>query len=230
MRQTLDPRFQELIDAQRPGFTLERPFYTDPEIYRHDLDHVLSPQWHYVDHVSRIPEPGDYIVHDFAEESIVVLRDEHGALQAFFNVCRHRGSRICLQASGNVRRLVCPYHAWAYGLDGSLLNARQMPDHFDPADYPLHRCRVREFEGLIFINLSESSDVSFERLTEDLGSFARPHGLERSKVVHREVYPTYANWKLAVENFRECYHCAPAHPEYTAVNAYVHAGEREMGS
>lgn len=116
-----------LLERQRLGFTLEQPFYIDPEIYRLDLERVLAQQWQYVDHVSRLPEPGDYLTYEIAGESIIVARGNDGELHAHFNVCRHRGSRICLESAGNLRRLVCPYHAWAYGLDGKLESARQMP-------------------------------------------------------------------------------------------------------
>ena len=222
---TLDPPIDALIDRQRPGFSLEQPFYTSADIYRLDMDKVISRQWQYVDHVSRVPNPGDYLTYEIAEESIIIVRGQDGELHAHFNVCRHRGSRVCLDKSGHTKRLVCPYHAWAYALDGKLESARQMPDDFDASQYALPSCRLAVFDGLIFINLGGDDAADFSYIAENLSPFLSPHSLERTKVVHEETYPTYANWKLAVENFRECYHCAPAHPEYTQVNAYVRAGE-----
>ena len=224
------PDIETLIARQRAGYTLEQPFYTCPEIYKLDIEHVISRQWQYVDHASRVPNPGDYLVYEIDQESIIIVRGLDGVLRAHFNVCRHRGSRVCLQKSGNVKRLVCPYHAWGYGLDGKLESARQMPDDFDTSQFSLHPCQLEVFEGLMFINLGGEDAADFNHIAENLAPFVKPHGLTRTKVVHEETYPTYANWKLAVENFRECYHCASAHPEYTDVNAYVRAGDREIGS
>ena len=214
-----------LVARQRPGFTLERPFYTDAAIFARELDRIVTRHWLMVDHVSRLGEPGAYMLYEIAGESIILVRDGDGAIHAHYNVCRHRGSRICSQPSGTVRRLICPYHNWSYGLDGRLLDARRMRPDFDPAAYGLHPCRVRVFEGLIFVSLADDDAVDFEPIAHHLGPFLAPHGLARAKIAHREVYPTPGNWKLAVENFRECYHCAPSHREYTRVNAFVRAVE-----
>ena len=145
---------EQLLEAQPHGFTLQQAFYNRDDIYRADLEQVLSDQWHFVDHVSRLPNPGDYITYQFGDESIIIVRDKHGELHAHFNDCRHRGSLICLEPRGNSKRLVCPYHAWAYELDGRLSNARQMAEGFDAAQYGLHPCGVKVIEGLIFINLN----------------------------------------------------------------------------
>ena len=183
----------------------------DAELYMLDLNRVLAEQWHYVDHVSRWRRPGDFVVHGFADESIIIVRGQDGNLHAHFNVCRHCGSRICLEDSGNVGRLVCPYHVWAYTLDGKLERARQMATGFDRHDYGLHTCGVAVFEGLVFINLGEDPDADFDVVSNNLHAFIAPHGVGRARIAHRETYPTYANWKLVVENFRECYHCTHAH-------------------
>ena len=211
MTASLTPEIESLIARQEVGYTLEQPFYTSPEIYKLDIDRVVSRQWQYVDHVSQLPNPGDYLVYEIDEESIIIIRGADRELRAHFNVCRHRGSRICLEPSGNVKRLVCPYHAWAYDLEGRLTAARQMPADFDPGQFSLHSCRLAVLEGLMFINLQEENAADFDRIAENVMPFLKPHGLARTKVVHREVYPTHANWKLAVENFRECYHTARPH-------------------
>lgn len=218
---------EALVARQKPGFTLEQPFYDDADIFKLDLERIVSKQWLYVDHASRLPDTGDYLVFPVGDEEIIVARDEAGEINAFFNVCRHRGSRICLEESGNAQHLICPYHAWTYSLSGDLVAARRMPESFDKADYSLHRCHVRVYEGLIFINLTNGEPSDFDIIAETLDPFVKPHGIARTKIVHREVYPTYGNWKLAVENFRECYHCAPAHPQYTMVNAYVGINDRK---
>ena len=214
-----------LLERQKPGFALERPFYTSPELFEIDLEHIVSRQWLFVEHESEIPDPGDYLLYEIAGESIIVVRGEHGEVHALYNVCRHRGSRVCLEPRGRRRRFTCPYHSWSYGLDGTLLSARQMPADFDPASYALAGYPVKVFEGLIYINLSAGRAADFELITQHLSPFVAAHGLTGAKVVHRETYPTDGNWKLVVENFQECYHCVPAHPEYTDVNTYVRAAE-----
>ena len=223
------PAVDELIARQRSGFTLEQPFYRDPGIFRRDMEKVVSRSWLYVAHESEIPSKGDYLVYRIGEESIILVRGRDQVVRAFFNVCRHRGSHICLEERGNASKLVCPYHAWAYDLDGRLIAARSMPEGFSKADYPLHGCSVRVAHGLIFICLAGADDpqvADFGGIADLLDTYAGQHHLRDTKIVHREVYPTYANWKLVVDNFRECYHCSPAHPEYTMVNAYVMAHER----
>ncbi len=224
------PAVDDLIARQRSGFTLEQPFYRDPGIFRRDMEKVVSRSWLYVAHESEIPSRGDYLVYRIGEESIILIRGRDQTVRAFFNVCRHRGSHICLDERGNAGKLVCPYHAWTYGLDGRLIAARSMAKGFNKADYPLHGCSVRVAHGLIFICLAGADDphvADFGGIADLLDTYTWLHHLKDTKVVHREVYPTHANWKLVVDNFRECYHCSPAHPEYTMVNAYVKAHDRD---
>ena len=217
---------ESLIARQRPGFTLDQPFYTHPDIFTRDFERIISRKWLFADHVSRIPNPGDYFLYEVAGESIIVLRGGEGEVRAFFNVCRHRGSRIRTEPEGHAARLVCPYHAWSYGLDGRCIRARGMPGGFDPEPYGLHPCRVRVFQGLIYLCLSRDHAPDFDVIAEHVGPYIAPHRIERARIAHRETFPTNANWKLVVENFRECAHCLPAHPEYTATYAYVHEHER----
>ena len=215
-----------LIRRQISGYTLEQVFYRSSVIHQLEFERVLSPQWLYVDHESELREPGDFLTYEIGDESIIIVRGLDYQLRAFFNVCRHRGSQICLEKSGNTRRFVCPYHAWAYDLEGNLLSARHMSDDFEESRHALHRCQVEVVEGLVFISLASQGNAEFDQIRHNLLPYLKPHGLPQTKVVHREFYPTHANWKLVVENFRECYHCLPAHPEYTQVNDYVRAGER----
>jgi len=226
-----DPQsIKTLVARQTPGMTLEQPFYTDPAIFDRDLEAIVAKQWLFVDHISAVARPGDYITYEIAGESIIIVHGKDAQVRAFFNVCRHRGSRICLNPSGSVRTLTCPYHAWVWGLDGKLIRARSMPEGFDAEEWPLHACQVRVWNGLIFINLAKEGDegiVDFAQMARDVGPYLDWAKLETGKVAHVEAYPTDANWKLAVENFHECYHCAPAHPEYTMVNAYVTEWDRD---
>ncbi len=213
-----------------PGMSLEQPFYTDPHIFEEDLRRIVAKQWLFVDHISAIPDAGDVITWEIAGESIIIVRGKDREIRAFFNVCRHRGSRIVLKDCDHLRTLTCPYHAWTWDLEGRLVRARLMPDEFRPEDWPLHACRTVVCQGLIFICLAEEDDpevTEFEALAKDLEPYIGRHRLESAKIAARKQYPTPGNWKLAVENFRECYHCASAHPEYTSVNAYVVDGERD---
>ena len=223
---TVESDIDGLISRQRSGCTLEQEFYRSSEVHQLDFQRVLSPQWLYVEHESELPDPGDFLTYEIGEESIIIVRGPDRQLRAFFNVCRHRGSQICLEKSGSTRRFVCPYHAWAYDLEGNLISARHMTDDFEQSQHGLHHCQVEVLEGLVFISLASRGNAEFDQIRHNLLPYLKPHGLTQTKVVHREVYPTHANWKLVVENFRECYHCLPSHPEYTQVNDYVRAGEQ----
>jgi Rieske 2Fe-2S family protein len=149
-----------------------------------------------------------------AGESVILIRDGDGAINALLNVCRHRGSRICDAPAGRETRLVCRYHGWTYGLDGSLRAAGHMPEGFDRSRLGLRRLHTRVFAGLIFVNFADEPP-SFDAIENDLSEPLRPYGLERARIAHRTNYPIASNWKLAVENYCECYHCGPAHPEYS---------------
>jgi len=224
---------QELAARQRSGYSLEQPFYVDRAIFERDLERIVTKQWLFVDHASRLAAPGDFLLYDIAGESIILVKGRDGAIRAFFNVCRHRGSRICLKEEGRARTLTCPYHGWVYDLEGRLIHARNMPADFDPAAWPLHPCKVREWQGMVFVNLGLEGDpaaIPFEPMAANLAKYLEPYRLDRAKIVARKTYPTAGNWKLAVENFRECNHCAVAHPEYTMVNAYVKANDDAPGS
>ena len=170
--------------------------------------------WHYVGHHSMVPERGDYFLFEMAGESVIVVRDGEGGINAFMNVCRHRGSRICDATAGRESRFTCRYHGWTYGLDGSLKAAARMPPGTDRSKLGLRRLHARVFEGLIFVNFDDDPP-DFAEFERDLGPAVRPYGLGRARVAHRQNYPIRSNWKLAVENYCECYHCQPAHPEYS---------------
>ncbi len=214
----LGQEIRQLIDESQAGYSLPQAFYNDEIVYKFDLDAIFNSQWILVDHASRIPKPGDYFLFEIGEESIIILRDQDESVRAFFNVCRHRGSRVCLDKEGNKRFLTCPYHAWAYNLDGSLKVARSMSEHFDPAEHALNSVHVRTLEGLIFINLAKDEPEAFDELYGEYRPIMQFHGFANAKIAHKAQYPTSANWKLVVENFIECYHCAPAHPEYCQVH------------
>ncbi|HSY97080.1 MAG TPA: aromatic ring-hydroxylating dioxygenase subunit alpha, partial [Steroidobacteraceae bacterium] len=174
--------------------------------------------WLVAGHVDRVRNKGDYFLFKIGAESIIIVRSDESTINAFYNVCRHRGSLICTKPQGRVARLTCGYHAWSYGLDGALLAARLMPADFSKKDNGLHRCHLRVFHGFIFINLSDQAPEDFDAIFGDLSPYLDFHGFAGAKIAHTESYPTTANWKLIVENFVECYHCAPAHPEFCSMH------------
>jgi Rieske 2Fe-2S family protein len=204
----------DLIAKQQPGYPLDAQFYRAPEVFERDLERIFLRSWLYVGHVSQLPSVGDFFLFELGEESLIIVRDKKQELHALINVCRHRGSHVCSEPSGNVRALVCPYHGWAYDLAGNLRSKRAMPESFDRTQYGLKRARLQIFHGLIFVNFwPDAPDL--EEAVAPLHACFAPYRLADAIVAHRERYSIDANWKLAVENFMECYHCAPAHPEYS---------------
>jgi len=215
-----------LLASVRPGFSLPQGFYLDPTVFARDLD-LLAAHWTFAGHVSELREPGDWVTIELDPESAIVVRGEDGELRAFANVCRHRGSRVCIAARGRSAFLTCPYHAWSYELDGRLRRAREMPAGFDPADYGLKRLPLREIGGLVFVAFApdppalEQGVPALERM---LNHFAWP----TARIAERRAYTVAANWKLAMENYHECYHCAPAHPEFARLHALARPNNRSL--
>ncbi|MEO1994649.1 MAG: aromatic ring-hydroxylating dioxygenase subunit alpha, partial [Planctomycetaceae bacterium] len=203
---------ERLVAEQRTGYSLDRAFYRDPEIFEQDLQRAVFPFWLFVGHVARIPDSGDFFLAEIAGESIIMTRDHDDRIHALANVCRHRGSRVCRSHQGHAKRLVCPYHAWTYASDGQLLAAREMDPQFDKSQFGLRTFPVQSIEGLMFINLSQQPEP-FDEVIREGTEYLKPHGLKSAKIADRRVWQVEANWKLVMENFRECYHCPPAHPE-----------------
>jgi phenylpropionate dioxygenase-like ring-hydroxylating dioxygenase large terminal subunit len=208
-----------LIAETQLGCSLPQEYYTSDAVFAADMDQIITRKWLLAGHVSRIPKKGDYFLFRVGAEQIIVIRENEESVRAFFNVCRHRGSTICQAESGNAPRLVCPYHAWTFGLDGRLISARLMPEDFDKAENSLIACHIRVFHGLIFINMSENEPVDFDATFGDMGTILDYHGIADARIAHAGSYPTTANWKLVVENFFECYHCVPSHPEFCSMHA-----------
>ena len=207
----------ELIASQMPGHSLEQRFYTDPEIYRLEFERVIARNWVLAGHQSEIPEPGDFKVVSVALESAIIVRGSDGTIKAFANVCRHRGSIVCLEANGSTRKFTCPYHGWMYDIDGNLAAARNMPDNFDKASHGLNKLSVDTIGGLIFVSFGEDP-LSLEGAKRDLAEPMAMFGFENLKVAAYKEYDIAANWKLSVENYQECYHCAHAHPDYAKMH------------
>lgn len=203
-----------LLEISQRDSARAQPFYCDDEVFDLDMQKVVTGKWLLVDHVSRIPESGQFFLYEVGRESIIVIRENELKINAFFNVCRHRGSLICLEKQGTRTRLTCPYHSWTYSLDGSLKAARFMPQDFKPEEHSLHRCHIRIHHGFIFLNLSPGEEPEFDQEFAVFEPHLAFHGFTQAKIAHKQSYPTHANWKLVVENFFECYHCTSAHPEY----------------
>ena len=217
-----DDRCAQLIAGQRPGHALSREFYCDAELFERELRRLMLRHWHCVGHQSEVREAGAFFTVEVCGESLLVVCGQDGAVRGFYNVCRHRGSRVCTERAGRARGgvFVCPYHAWSYGLDGRLRGARHMPAGFERAAYGLTAVHTRVIEGLIFVSFAEQP-LGLEHVEAALAGSARLYGWADAKVAHRETYPVTANWKLAVENYMECYHCAPAHEEYSRFHLYA---------
>ncbi len=203
-----------LLARQPAGSPLLREFYSDPGIFQLDVSRIHLRRWICVGHESRIPRPGDWFVFDLADESLIIVRGRDEQVRALVNVCRHRGSHVCYDPEGNSRMLVCPYHAWTYDLDGRLRSARHMGPDFDPSEYALPQVHLRILEGLILVNFAEDPP-GLDHVAETLGATLRRYGWAGARVAHRETYSVDANWKLVTENYQECYHCSPAHPEFS---------------
>lgn len=210
----------ELVADHVPGTPLERRFYTDPDIYRLEVDRIVNRNWVLAGHVSQLPKPGDFIVTEMADESAIVVRGSDGKVKAFANVCRHRGSLVCLAKSGSTRKFECPYHGWMYDIDGRLTAARAMPKEFDKSTHGLHPVSVDVLGGLIFVCFCDDPP-SLDGAKKDLAAPCAMFGFEDLKIAALKTYPIEANWKLAVENYQECYHCATAHPEYARMHTLM---------
>ncbi len=211
---------EELIADQRPGYALEGRFYSDPDIYRLELERIVYRNWILAGHVSQWSDPGDFRVIDVAGESAIIVRDTEGRLNGFANVCRHRGSLVCLASSGNTDRFTCPYHGWKYGLDGSLVAARDMGEGFDKSAYGLKPVSVDVIHGLVFLCFSDAPP-SLDGAKRDLAEPMAMFDFENLKVAAQASYAIPANWKLCIENYQECYHCATAHPEYARMHTLM---------
>ena len=211
---------QELIRNHKPGWALEQRFYTDPEIYQLELDQILLQNWFAAGHISQIPDEGDFIVATMDRESAIVVRGSDDSVRAFANVCRHRGSRICLSDEGSVRNFECPYHGWMYDVDGKLIAARAMGEDFDKSAYGLKPVSLEVLGGIIFVCFSDAPP-SLASARHDLAEPMALFGFDKLKLAARKSYAIAANWKLAVENYQECYHCATAHPEYAKMHTLM---------
>lgn len=208
--------FQRTTASFRQGArTLPREYYTDPAILAEEREAIFARSWNCVGRASALARPGDYVLAEVAGESLIVVRARDGEVRAFFNICRHRGTRILLEPEGHVSETIqCVYHAWTYTTDGRLIGAPHMQEAegFDRKDYPLHQAAVAEWEGFLFVNLAGEPVPFAEAWAPMLGRLSR-FGLPGLAVGQRVVYDVAANWKLVKQNYSECLHCPTIHPE-----------------
>lgn len=205
-------RLHELVATRTPGQSLDAEFYTDPEVFALDMAVIFGRHWIFAATDAEIPDPGDYVTVDFGPYSVIVVRDDDEQVRAFHNVCRHRGARILAEGHGSVGNIVCGYHHWTYGVDGRLRHVESPPADFDPSCFGLRRVHARSVAGLIFLCLSEETPSDFDEVAAIVESYIRPHKLVQAKVAAQIDLVEQGNWKLTMENNRECYHCS-GHPE-----------------
>ena len=206
--------------------TLPGEYYSDPEIFAREQERIFEARWFAAARTADLPTPGTFRNVQVGRERVLVVRGRDGVLRAFLNVCRHRGARLCVEESGEVRRaLQCPYHAWTYGLDGKLVaapNLSAMTD-IDRTEYGLIPVHLREWLGTAWVCLAGEppsfTDTVMGAVSYRLGDEQTIDAWRIDELVvgRRITYDVKANWKLIIENFLECYHCATIHPELTEV-------------
>ncbi len=201
--------------------SLPQNYFVSAEIFSEEQAKIFSQQWVLAGHQSQVAKAGDYIVQDVIGESLIVIRDKSGEIHGFFNVCRHRGTRLCEAKTGQLSAIQCPYHAWTYGLDGRLIGAPHMDEvsGFDKANYSLHAVNLAVWEGFIFVNLAESPTPHEEVFAPLVGKFSH-WNMSILRTAKRIEYDVRANWKLIFENYSECYHCPGVHPQLQKVSPY----------
>jgi len=200
------------FDARVVGHSLPQSLYLAPAAFDFDLAAIFGRVWLFAGFEAELAARGDYVAFDVGRWPVLIVRGKDGRLRAFHNSCRHRGSLLCKPGSGSVARLTCPYHRWTYGLDGALLAAGRMAEDFDKSLYSLGSVHLETVAGAMFVCLAETPPP-FDTIARDLTPLLSPHRLRHAKVAFQSTLVEYANWKLVMENARECYHCATGHPE-----------------
>jgi Rieske 2Fe-2S family protein len=215
--------FHRTVASYRSGArTMPGEYYTSPAILAEEREQIFAQQWSCVGRASRLAEAGDFVVRTVAGESLIMVRGRDGILRAFFNLCRHRGTRLCREPSGRFSETIqCPYHAWTYATDGRLIGAPHMQEveGFAKSDHPLHAAALAEWEGFVFVNVADDPQPFAEWFAPMLRRLER-YGLASLKVGHSVHYEVKANWKLVFQNYSECLHCPMIHPELSAVLPY----------
>jgi Rieske 2Fe-2S family protein len=213
-----------------PRTTLPGRDYFDPDVFELERERIFFGRWFYLGRADDLVEPGDFVAADVAGEGIFVVVDKDGALRAFHNVCRHRGSQLCDPGSGHMRGAIkCPYHAWTYSFDGRLLATPMVgEDELDRSSFGLWSLAVDAWAGFLFVSFAENPPPLLDFLAAEPESpleFERFGPLSELRVGHRTVVDVAANWKVHVDNYNECLHCPTVHPELVAVVPAYRRGE-----
>lgn len=220
----------DLAATRRPfaqARTLPGAVYASPAVFALEQQAIFARSWLCAGRVADVPDAGDWFVKEVAGESVIVVRGGDGRVRAFYNVCRHRGSRLLDETRGRgLKRVLCPYHAWSYELDGSLQQAPGMPDSLARERHGLVPVGVGVHEGFVFVNLDPGA-APLARHLADLPDLSRFRMAEL--VCGRRVeYEVAANWKLVCENYSECYHCPGAHPQLIRISDLISRAERRQ--
>jgi len=203
----------ELFQNRRKGYSLEAPFYTDSSIFKVEMEAIFGTHWLFAASVAEVPEPGDYVTLDYGPHSLIVLRNDDGGVNVLHNVCRHRGARVLTENSGSTGNLVCGYHSWTYSPEGDLIHASSPGEiDFDKNCFALKRAHGRIVAGLIFVSIAAEPPTDFDEVSKIFEPYLAPHDLGSAKVAYQQDIIEEGNWKLVMENNRECYHC-DGHPE-----------------
>jgi Rieske 2Fe-2S family protein len=218
-----------LVRSRRPGHSLPQALYNDPDAFAFDMDAIFARSWLLLGFEAELPKPGSWMATTIGRWPILVVRDRSGEIRAFHNSCRHRGAQICPDGHGASARLVCPYHRWTYELTGQLVHAARMGDGFDPSQHGLSPIHVESVGGVIYVCLAETPPPIAD-FREKFEPLIAPHNLKDAKVAFESTLVEKGNWKLVMENGRECYHCPGQHPELSrsfpvAASAYFDFGE-----
>jgi len=209
--------------------TLPARYYTDPEIFRDEVERFYCESWICAGRSEQVAKPGDYFLRKVGGESIIITRDADQNVRAFYNVCRHRGTRLVTNAEGKFSgRIQCGYHGWTYGLDGRLIGAPHMDEagSFCREDYPLNKVQAEVWDGNIFINLDPHAEPLANQLA-DLPQKFTSWRMQDLKLHRRIVYDVKANWKLIMLNYNECLHCPVLHPALNRLTNYLGADNEQ---
>jgi Rieske 2Fe-2S family protein len=209
-----------LLRSRRPGYTLPAGLYTRQDVFEADAEVIFHRHWIAAGVEADVPEPGDVYALDIGRSSVVILRDDDGIIRAFHNVCSHRGARLLDAGRGTIGRLVCPYHQWIYELSGELIDAPHMGAGFDKGLGHLRPVHLRSIGGVLYICLSETPPDDIDGLARIMEERLAPYDLANAKVAFETDLVEHGNWKLTMENNRECYHCTANHPELCV--SFVH--------
>lgn len=202
-----------LLNSRRPGFALPGAFFSDERVYAADLEHIFARHWLFVASEPEIPEAGDYRAYQIGPYPIFILRQDDGSIAAFHNTCRHRGSRILQQDSGVVgAKIVCPYHRWGYDTAGRVVDCGPGGDAALAKGLHLKRVHLRNLSGLLFVCVADDPPEDFADLAAQMTPYLAAHALPLTKVAKQVDLIEHGNWKLTLENNRECFHCG-GHPE-----------------